>query len=239
MKTLRTLSAAERNTYDEQGFVCIPDVFPTQECQAINAEIDRLVIEECRRRGVEPSPKTWLMRLGRRSPLTHRITHDERLLTLIEDIVNPGISIYSAKLVPKAPGETGVCHWHQDDAYYIENQESSCRMSIWLALQDSDETNGGVHFIPGSHRLGLQDIEEKQSGFCTRAIKEVPKEMIAQAVCPPVKAGSVVLFDAHTWHYSGPNTTDRLRRSFIVSYQEGTCSGGNGDQFEVVRPVGH
>ncbi len=51
------------------------------------------------------------------------------------------------------------------------------------------------------------------------------------------RAGDVVLFSALLWHSSQGNRSDRLRRAFIVSYQEATVEKGNKDQWMVLRPA--
>jgi hypothetical protein len=57
------------------------------------------------------------MQLGLRSEKTRDFAEDERILSLIENLVKSGIAIYSAKLTSKMPHTDIVCHWHQDEAY--------------------------------------------------------------------------------------------------------------------------
>ena len=57
--------------------------------------------------------------MARKSELARRFAQDERLLSLVQDLVRPGLAIHSTKLVPKAPHSDDVCHWHQDEAYYL------------------------------------------------------------------------------------------------------------------------
>ncbi len=232
-----SLNQAQRQSYDDDGFVIIPKVFSEQECDDINDEIDRLIADDARAQGLDAHPRMWLMQLGLRSDITKRIASEKRLLDLVEEIVNPGIAIYSAKLVPKAPHNEEVCHWHQDDMYYQDNSISPVRMSIWLALQDSFEDNGAVHFVPGSHKQGLHPWHEAEDNHCRRTLTHPEQSMLDQAICPSVAKGSVVLFSSFVWHYSGPNKTDQLRRSFIVSYQDAITQGGNGDQWKILRPA--
>jgi ectoine hydroxylase-related dioxygenase (phytanoyl-CoA dioxygenase family) len=229
--SIRRLTGAEREAYERDGFVVVPEVFPREECAAIDAEIVRI---DAQRTDGEPHA---LLQLGLRSPITRRVCVDERLLTLVEELVHPGIAIYSAKMVPKLPGVEHQCRWHQDDAYYRANSLATRRMSIWLALQDSDASNGGVWFLPGSHRWGLQEFDDRPRGPCSRGIVTVTEEQRRSAVCPPIAAGSVALFDALTWHFSDSNRSDRVRRAFIVSYQDALAQGGNGAQWRIVRPA--
>ena len=230
-KTMRVLTAEEKAAYARDGFVVIPDVIGPEERARIHAELDRLGEE-----GPDEGAAETLMQLGLRSPLTRDLCADERFLTLVEDLVYPGIAIYSAKLVGKPAHCQSICHWHQDDAYYQENSQSETRMSLWLCLDDSDETNGGVHFVPGSHKHGLQPSQWFDHGHCRKGM-QVEDLDLSTAVVPRVPAGAVVLFHALTWHHSGPIPTDRRRRAFIVSYQDALAAAGNGPQWKILRPA--
>jgi ectoine hydroxylase-related dioxygenase (phytanoyl-CoA dioxygenase family) len=229
---VRTLTAAERTEYDERGFVVIPDVFPAADLAALDAEIERLL--------TRPDSQTvragWIHQLGLRSEVTRAFTQDERILTLIQDIVHPGIAIFSAKLAAKLPNNPEICHWHQDDAYYVRHSDSSTRMSVWVPFQDSDERNGCLWIVPGSHRWGLKEHHNEDYGQCRYAMD--PKEIdLSKAIPVQVKVGAAVLFHAQTWHSSKGNETNRVRRAFIVSYQEATAASGNGAQWKVLRPA--
>ncbi|MDP6037406.1 MAG: phytanoyl-CoA dioxygenase family protein, partial [Candidatus Latescibacteria bacterium] len=59
--------------------------------------------------------------------------------------------------------------------------------------------------------------------------------MFDDAILCPVKAGDMLLFHACLWHHSKGNQTDRVRRAFIVSYQEATVPRGNGKQYKILR----
>src|SRR5947207_10394732 len=109
---LRRLTAEERRVYEAQGYVVIPDVFPAEELETIDGEIDRLLAEPGNDAGgIHP---TWIFQIARRSEMAREFAEDERLLALVEDVVTPGIAIHSSKLVPKPPHSNDVCHWHQD-----------------------------------------------------------------------------------------------------------------------------
>jgi len=224
--------------YDREGYVVVPGVFPRDELEEIDGEIDRLLAEPGNDAGgIHP---TWIFQVARRSEMARAFAEDERLLALIEEIVQPGIAIHSTKLVPKPPHSDDVCHWHQDDAFYLRPDDpdtfSATRMSVWVPLQDADERNGGLWVVPGSQEWGLQDYHMTDTGQCRKVID---REAWANEHAVPleVSAGSVVLFSAMLWHHSRGNQTDRVRRAFIVSYQEATVKKGAGEQWKVLRPT--
>ena len=232
--SLPQLTTRQRREYDELGYTLVPGVFRADELAALDDEIERLQVGVVAEKGYDDG---WILRLGLRSEATREVCADARLLSLVEGIVQPGIAIYSAKLVPKLPHDDAVCHWHQDDAYYSEISQSRTRMSVWVPLHDSDEENGCLWVVPGSHAWGLQPWEQKESGYCTKGLIAPEDFDFSRAVSVPARAGDVVLFSALLWHSSQGNRSDRLRRAFIVSYQEATVEKGNKDQWRVLRPA--
>ncbi|MDQ1911402.1 phytanoyl-CoA dioxygenase family protein [Paenibacillus sp. GD4] len=227
---MRKLTAEEKNHYDELGYVVISSFFSPDELSEMNKELD-----ECE----EPVQKSgehegFTYQLAMLTDKTKQFAQDERILNFIEDIVKPGISIFSSKLLTKLPHSTSVCHWHQDDAYYSEVVKSDTRMSIWVPLQDTDERNGCLWVVPESHKRGLLPYAVKDHGTCRRALDEEQVDL-SKAVPVPMKAGSMLLFNALTWHSSKGNETDHVRRAFIVSYQEATVPIGRGKQHVILR----
>lgn len=232
---MRTLTVEERRYYEEHGYVVVPDVFPVAELDGIDQEIDRL-LSEPDKKAPDHLPG-WVMQLGLRSDVTRDFAEDARLLSLIEEIVRPGIAIHSAKLVAKPPRFQEECHWHQDEAFYLHGPESASatRMSVWVPLQDADEHNGCLWVVPSSHRWGLQPFEPVAYGQCRRKLD--PTEHLNEAIPVCMRAGAVLLFSAWLWHHSKGNQTERVRRAFIVSYQEATVGAGEGTQGKILRPA--
>jgi len=228
----RPLTTEEIAQYEQQGFVVVPEVFDRSELAAINAEIDRIRAEK---QGEGDNPN-FLFALGLRTPLTQRICAEPRVLELVASVVSPGISIYSAKMVEKQPYDQTICHWHQDNAYYNEKARSTCRMSIWLPLQDTNVDNGGLWVVPGSHQAGTRPARKRPDGICAVSFAD-GREPIDGAMPVAVDAGDLLLFHADLWHRSLENRTGEHRRTFIVSYQEATAGAGNGPQYKVLRPA--
>ena len=229
------LTPDQLEAYHRDGYVLIDNVFPQSELNEINREIERLRAEKS---DDDTNQKDVILRLGLKSPLTSQMCRDERILTLIEDLVKPGIAIYSAKLFEKNPHDTQICHWHQDDAYYTQNSECDCRMSVWIPLQDCDEKNGCVWVVPGSHKLGLKpaNMIGDDTGHCELAFAHGTTDLEG-AVPVPMKAGTVLLFHALLAHRSLGNHTAQPRRSFIISYQDAITKQGNKDQHKILRPA--
>lgn len=227
----RGLTAEERSGYDTNGFVVLPGVFGRGELADIGLEIDQI-----RARKDENQTRDGIFSLGLRSPVTQAVCQDDRILALIDEIVTPGIAVYSAKMIEKSAHDDRVCHWHQDNAYYNPFCLSQCRMSIWLPLQDTDESNGCLWVKPRTHLAQeLQPVEDRSdTGSCGRSFADA-HEAIEGSIPVRMEMGDLLLFHANLWHRSLGNGSDRPRRAFIISYQEATAPRGNGEQHKIIR----
>ena len=234
----RSLTPAEAAAYRADGYVVVPEVFDAEELAAVDREIDALLPEHGKPTGAR---RGWMFDVAERSELTRRVAEDPRLTALAGSVVGPGVAIHSTKLVAKVPHSDEVCHWHQDEAFYLRPDDpathSTTRMSVWLPLRSSDERDGCLWVVPGSHRWGLEPYVTVDHGTCRRTLTRA--EYAEEHAAPvPVEAGSVVLFSAWTWHHSKNNATDHVRRAFIVSYQEATVGvDGHGRPPRVLRPA--
>ncbi len=225
----RKLTAEELALYEKQGYLEVTNVITREELVELNREID--LIRE------NPDPhqdSNRIFRLGLRSQMADDFCKDERLLTLVEDIVYPGIAIYAVKMVEKQPHDSTVCHWHQDNAYFDRHSTSESRMSVWIPLQDCDENNGCLWVVPGSHKKPLLPHEVQDNGICRLSFSAGTEDMPGAIPCK-VSAGSVILFHGQTWHRSLGNKTSNHRRSFIITYQDAVATKGNKQQHKILR----
>jgi ectoine hydroxylase-related dioxygenase (phytanoyl-CoA dioxygenase family) len=234
----RRLTTEERRVYDEQGFVVVPNILPAAELHAINQEVDRILPRNGSTQAHLPG---CIMQLGLHSALVRRLVADERLLGLVEDVVQPGIAVLQAMVFSKPPHYDLVCHWHQDDAFYAAANDagthSRTRLSVWTPLQDVDERNSCLWVVPGSHKWGLQPFEIIHYDQCRRRLS--PEQFdFSRALPVPMRAGSALLFSALTWHHSKGNESDSVRRALIVTYEEATVRGRSAPgEWRILRPA--
>ncbi len=96
---------------------------------------------------------------------------------------------------------------HQDYNYNLGSMNS---VTVWLPLQDTDSAVGPLEVIPGSHKVGY--LPEKD-GFLTN-VKD------SDFVSVPVKCGQALIFSQFLAHRSGKNTSDRIRYSLQIRYND-------------------
>ncbi len=144
--------------------------------------------------------------------------------------------------------------WHQDLPYWPMEQQGA--LSCWLALDDVDETNGCMHFVPKSHTWGkLEPINliNPQDIF---GLTPEPAEKDFTPRPVPLKAGSCTFHNGLTFHYAPANRGSTPRRALVIIFMpDGTTFSGKlhcvthdlglspgdpiiGERFPVLAPVG-
>lgn len=132
-------------------------------------------------------------------------------------------AIYKPGTADQAITNVGNIGWHQDYGYWQASSTTNM-CTAWVALQDTDLTNGGMRTIVGSHKWGLiegsdafggKDLEKLAQQFAGVARGEWLDEPCI------LKAGQVSFHHCLTFHGSGPNRTDQPRMCVVSHMMPG------------------
>ena len=161
------------------------------------------------------SRSTFVQMICDRSEQTRRFCQEGPHLDAVEEVLGPNLCQLFDQYVTKLPDPgTGVTAfpWHQDNffAYVLPPRA----VSVWVALDATDERNGCLWFLPGSHLRGLLPHRKPTPGVPAQV------ELAADGIPMPLEAGEAVLFSGFALHRSTPNHTDTPRRAFFVEYCE-------------------
>jgi len=111
--------------------------------------------------------------------------------------------------------------WHQDNGYWKFKPANA--ISLWMALDDADEENGCMRFVPGSHKAG--EAGHQRAGEYIAQIKADADESLAVPV--PLPAGSAVFHHCQTLHNTQPNRSMRQRRAWVRHFVAGDVMQGD------------
>ena len=75
------------------------------------------------------------------------------ILDYVEDLLGTNFFQWGAHIFAKFPGDGSEVPWHQDAQYWpLQPQQA---VTVWLAFFDTDESNGAMRVVRGSHRAGV------------------------------------------------------------------------------------
>lgn len=213
------LDARQVQQFDREGFVVVPELLDAEELAQVVAETDRFEakVDAALRRHeggrlsiAESGAITFAAHLVTRSSRLAALTRHPALLGVCADLIGPDVDLYWDQAVYKKPEKPRRFPWHQDNGYaYVEPQQY---LTIWLALTDATLQNGCPQIAPGLHRRGtLAHRYVEPLGW--ECFSEPPSVVVAE-----VPAGGAAVFSSLTPHLTGPNTTDQVRKAYIVQY---------------------
>jgi ectoine hydroxylase-related dioxygenase (phytanoyl-CoA dioxygenase family) len=198
-------------TFGEDGWFVVPDVFDPAACDDIVGHVERAAFElALGDAGDGPLSYRPMMHLA--SPELTAAATDRRWAPIVLPLLGTGDArLYWEQAVAKPPQARTELPWHQDNGYTPLDPEEY--VTCWLALDDADVDNGCLWVIPGSHRHGT--VRHRNGAGPFRVGHDGPA---ADGVPVPVRRGSVLVFSSLLLHRSGPNTTDRPRRAWIIQF---------------------
>jgi ectoine hydroxylase-related dioxygenase (phytanoyl-CoA dioxygenase family) len=135
-----------------------------------------------------------------------------------------GVRLWHDHALIKPHIESRASPWHQDLPYWPMQDPGA--LSCWLALDDVDETNGCMHFVPRSHTWGkLEPINLINPQDIRTLVEPAGKDFTP--VPEPLTAGSCTFHNGLTWHYAPPNRGTAPRRALVIIYMpDGTRFSG-------------
>lgn len=232
--------------YQTKGFWAGPVIFTPEEIAALRIAHERSWRGDYDHKRVSPGG------IARREPGSHAIRGQVNAFwfndTIRKAVLDSRIGSLAAQLMstrtvrlwhdqilnkeclpPDVPHDSGNVGWHQDYSY-CHTCSTTNMVTAWIALQDTDATNGAMSMVVGSHLWGIIDREQ---GFHETDLRVFREEYSAhhawvEELCP-LKAGAVSFHHSLTLHASGPNYSTAPRLGVVGHYMpEGTAYQAKG-----------
>ena len=204
----RTLSAAQLERWNRDGFVTPLTLFDRDEAVDVRARCDALL--EQREDGAYA-----INCFQARSRTLWELCTEPRLLDAVEDLIGPDIVCWASHFFCKLPGDPKRVPWHQDAIYW--HLAPARTVTVWLAIDDVDEENAAMRFLPGSHALGALAWEPAEDdAVLGKAIDDV--SALGEPLSNDLPAGAFSLHADMLAHGSAPNRSDRRRCGLTIRY---------------------
>ncbi|MGW6460946.1 phytanoyl-CoA dioxygenase family protein [Streptomyces sp. NPDC055078] len=221
------LSDEYRRSYQEQGFVRIPQVLSASEVARFKTASEELLAAE--------GPEIWgagedsvQVHFVAQAWLKHEALRDLALHPAITGIArrlaDAPLRLYSTDVLVKAPQHTlttlpTLVH---DDETGLPLDGLERTLTAWVALVDVPVERGCLSYVPGSH---LRDAGHRQTHMTSfaehRAIDDIwPDYTWQPRVTVPLRAGDVAFHHVRTVHMAGANRTDTARMGHGIVYMD-------------------
>ena len=222
-----TLSMAEKEQLDTEGFLALPGILSSAQIAQITARLDALLSAEGARAGIEAHQEAGTERL---SDLVNKgtefdvFTTPPRVLAGLAYVLQNDLKLSFLNARFALPGE-GLQSLHADWGRLETPGDWQVCNSIWL-LDDFTPDNGATRVVAKSYHQGSTLPSDEM------ADPAAPHPDEQKLIAP---AGTVVIFNSHTWHGGTLNKTSARRRA-IHSYWTRRSQPQQTEQQACLRP---
>jgi ectoine hydroxylase-related dioxygenase (phytanoyl-CoA dioxygenase family) len=173
------------------------------------------------------------------APGFHDILWNAAFTVPASQLLGGAVRFWHDQLFCKPARHGGVVAWHQDYSYWTRTQPMA-HLTCWIGLDDTDESNGCLQYIPGSHKWNLLPITGLAGDM--HAIRQVLNDEQWEALQRPtpivLKKGEAAFHHPLMVHGSRENRTDRQRRATVINVvRDGVRSGSDEPLLEGVPVV--
>jgi ectoine hydroxylase-related dioxygenase (phytanoyl-CoA dioxygenase family) len=191
------------------GYTTVEDVIPAATVAALRDDLERLE----RELSVLPAQNIFegtrtvrIYNLLARGAIYHQIPVHERVLPIIEGVLDRGCLVSSLSSIAIDPGEVEQPLHADDQLIPLPKPHVSIICNTMWALTEFTAENGATRVVPGSHKADRSPLPFGE-----------PVETRAAVM----RAGSVLVFDGSIWHGGGANKTTARRLGVAMNY----CAG--------------
>ena len=209
----KSLTEAEVTQYRKQGYVSPVRVMSHADALALRAQLEAFERSTGGPLRGELRHKTHLL-----FKFLSDVVHDSRVVDAIEDLYGADLLCWSTNFFIKEAHTPAFVSWHQDSTYW--GLSSPDVVTAWIALTPSNESNGAMRMIPGSHLLDQIAHRDTfaDNNLLTRG-QEIEVEVDeSKAVRLDLQPGEMSLHHVRIVHGSPPNPSDDRRIGFAIRY---------------------
>ena len=208
-----TLSRAQMEGYNENGFIRPVDIFGPDEIATIRRYFDKLLEKTIASGGNSYSISTAHMKYGG----VYDILTNQRIIDCVGDLLGEDVVAWGSHFFCKMPGDGRAVAWHQDASYWPLTPSHA--VTVWLAIDDADLDNGCMKFIAGSHHSGHLTYRKSSPEEHNVLDQTVPNaESYGEIIVDDLRAGQASIHNDLLLHGSDANMSSRRRCGLTLRY---------------------
>ena len=239
--TTTLIADSLRDQYRNEGFFILENVIPPDHLDVLRDSCDLLIEsmhEEMDRLGTD---HIHISHRGKRYHIAKQYDKPPRLseyvfsplmANICRATIGPTAYLFYDQYVAKCAEQGMQFAWHQDGGYL--GFPHTPYVTVWAAVDDMTLENGTAFMMPFS-TIGIRSlVEHIRNPETGDKVGYFGSEPGIPAIVP---AGSVVVFSSLTFHRSGANTTNQMRRAYVTQYSpEPICRPGTNELLHLGVP---
>ena len=216
--------------FDRNGYLILPSLFSPEEIALLRAQLPHLFSDDdpANIREKDGGPVRTAMGLHKRNDIFDKLSRHPRLVVPARQLTESALALYiqQVKVNVKAAFEGETWQWHYDFATHHRDDgvPQPLALNLHVFLNEVNEFNGPLYFIPGSHKHGAADVfhDTLSTSYPLWVVhEETVSKLVADAgiVSATGPAGTVLIFGDLMVHGSPSNMSawDRSIYSLILN----------------------
>ena len=208
--------------YDDNGYMILRNFITPETADQINTEIDKLM-EDGTLKFIYGGK---LMFAIHHSEVIRNIGSDKELLEFLSVLLDG-----KSKLFQSINFINGSQQKTHSDSIHMTTYPLGGLLGVWIALEDVDETNGALHYIPKSHKLPYflnsdydnegtaLKIGKKSYRAYETFLEDKVEELGLKKEVFKAKKGDMLIWHANILHGGEPHTDkNRTRKSLVYHF---------------------
>ncbi len=210
------LTSVQAEQFQRDGYLFFPGLFSREEMSVLCAEVPKIyaghrpeIVRE--KDGVTPRTSFAAHTYNR---VFAKLARHPRLIEPIEQVFGEKLYMHQFKINAKAAFDGDIWQWHQDYGTWRRDDDmpEPRAMNIALFLEEVNEFNGPLLFIPGSHKLGVVEAghDTTTTSYPLWTIDNATITKLVERggiVAPKGPRGSMLLFHSCLVHGSSSNVS--------------------------------
>lgn len=146
------------------------------------------------------------------------VVHNGKIVDAIEDLYGGDLLCWTTNFFIKEANTPAFVSWHQDSTYW--GLSSPDVVTAWVALTESNRSNGAMEVIPGSHLMDQVPHKDTfdDNNLLSRGQEVAVDVDASKAVRLDMKPGEMSLHHVRLVHGSPPNPSNGRRIGFAIRY---------------------
>jgi ectoine hydroxylase len=220
------LTPEQLEQFDRDGYLFFPGLFKPEEIKTLTDEVPAIYAQQ--------RPENIREKVGgvvRTNFAAHmynkqfaKLGRHPRMIEPVQQIFGDDLYMHQFKINGKAAFDGDVWQWHQDYGTWKNDDlmPEARAMNVAIFLDEVNEFNGPLMFIPGSHKQGVLDAQHDTSTTSYplwTITNDAIKRLVDQGgiVAPKGPPGSMIIFHGCLVHASTSNLSPWNRVAVYLS----------------------
>lgn len=220
------LTRQQIEQFDKEGYLFFPSLFSAEEMKVLVEEVPGLFAQhrpENVREKDRDAVRTNFAAHMYSYPFAKLARHP-RMVEPVTDLFGEAVYMHQFKINGKMAFDGDVWQWHQDYGTWKNDDlmPEARAMNVAIFLDEVNEFNGPLMFIPGSHKLGVIDAQHDLT-TTSYPLWTINHDTISRLVerggivAPKGPAGSLIMFHSCLVHASTSNLSPWNRINVYLS----------------------